>query len=141
MALYRALRPEEIVCGLLIPKTATPFVDHPMLPQILPFTLGKRLEHAVRAHQWDGQYLTSGVSTTPHFHRAEYYAQRHRIIVRISVEHLAEYGIQTFRVSEHVAPSQIFAPEDDEVILVCPGADVLPKEIIVETFDLDKAVP
>jgi len=138
--LYRALRQEEIVRGLIIPKTRGPFVADPMLPNVLPFTLGKCPEYAVRAHQWNGQYLTSGISTTPHFHRAEHYAQRDRVIVRIAVEHLIAWGIQTFRVSEHVHPSLIFAPEDDEVILFCPGADVFPREIIAEIFDLDKVV-
>ena len=140
MTLYRALRPEEIDRGLLIPKTRDPFIAYPMLPNVLPFKLGKRSEHAVRAHQWNGDYPTSGISTTPHFHRAEHYAQSHRIIVRIAVEHLVAWGIQTLRVSEYVHPSLIVAPEDDEVILVCPGAEVFPREIIAETFHLDKVV-
>ena len=140
MTLYRALRPEEIVRGVFIPKSRESFIAHPMLPQVLPFTLGELPGHAVRAHQWDGQYPTSGISTTPHFDRAMHYAQRHRIIARIVIEHLAASGVQMYRVSEHVDPSLIFAPEDDEVILVCPGSDVFPKEIIAEIFDLDKVV-
>jgi hypothetical protein len=111
-----------------------------MLPLVLPFTLGERPEHAVRAHQWDGRYPTSGVSTTPHLKRAEYYAQRHRTIARIAVECLAASGIQTFRVSEHVDPSLIFVPEDDEVILVCPNAECFPKEIIADVFELADAI-
>ena len=140
MFLYRALRPDEITRGVLIPKSREPFVAHPMLPLVLPFTLGERPEHAVRAHQWDGRYPTSGVSTTPHLKRAECFAQRHRTIARIAVERLAAFGVQTFRVSEHVDPSLIFAPEDDEVILVCPDAECLPKEIIADVFELADAI-
>src|SRR6266550_729406 len=74
MFLYRALRPEEISRGVLIPKSREPFVAHPMLPQVLPFPLGERPEHAVRAQQWEREdrYPTSGVSTTPHRQRADY---------------------------------------------------------------------
>jgi hypothetical protein len=140
MFLYRALRPEEITRGVLIPKSREPFVAHPMLPLVLPFTLGERPEHAVRVHQWDGRYPTSGVSTTPHFKRAESHAQHHRTIARIAVERLAASGIQMFRVSEHVDSSLIFAPEDDEVILICPDAECFPKEIIAGIFELADAI-
>jgi hypothetical protein len=140
MFLYRALRPEEINRGVLIPKSREPFVAEPRLPQMLPFMLGERPEHAVRAHQWNGRYPTSGVSTTPHLKRAEYYAQRHRFIARIAIGRLAASGVQMFRVSEHVHSSLIFAPEDDEVILVCPDAECLPREIIEEIFELAIAI-
>jgi hypothetical protein len=110
------------------------------LPLVLPFTLGERPEHAVRAHQWDGRYSTSGVSTTPHLKRAEYYAQHHRTIAKIAVERLAASGVQMFQVSEYVDSSIIFAPEDDEVILVCPDAERFPKEIIAEIFQLADAI-
>ena len=140
MFLYRALRPEEITRGVLIPKSRERFVAHPMLPLALPFTLGERPEHAVRAHQWEGRYPTSGVSTTPHIKRAEHYAQRHRFIAKIAVERLAASGIQMFRVSEHVDSSLIFTPDDDEVILVCPHAECFPKEIIASIFELANAI-
>ena len=147
MFLYRALCPEEISRCVLIPKNPRePFVAHPMLPQVSPFDLGERPEHAVRAQQWDGRYPTSGVSTTPHLKRAKYYAQHHRTgslkqsgepttIATIAVECLATSGIHTFQVSEHVHSSLIFAPKDDEIILVCPNAESFPKEIIVNIFE------
>ncbi len=142
MFLYRALRPEEISRGVLIPKSREPFVAHPMLPQVLPFPLGERPEHAVRAQQWEREdrYPTSGVSTTPHRQRAEYYAQNHRTIAIIAVERLAASGIQMWRVSEHIHPSLIFKPEDDEIILVCPDAECFPKEIIADIFELENAI-
>jgi len=111
-----------------------------MLPQVLPFVLGERAGNAVRAQQWDGNYPTSGVSTTPHLWRAEHYARRHRKIASIAVNRLEAFGILMFRVSEHVHASLICLPEDDEVILVCPGAEAFPKEIIQEIFELDKAI-
>jgi hypothetical protein len=136
--LYRALRPIEIKRRVLIPKKPlAPFVADPMLPQVLPFTLGERPEHAVRAQQWDSdKYPTSGVSTTPHRKQAESYAQSNRIIVRIAVDRLAAHGIETYRVSDYVPPKLITKPEDDEVILVRPGKKYLPKAIIVEFFEL-----
>jgi hypothetical protein len=136
--LYRALRPTEIKRGVLIPKKPRAgFVALPKLPQVLPyFILGKHVEHAVRAQQWDGRYPTSGVSTTPHLKRAEYYAQRHRTIACIAVDRLGAWGIQMFRVSDYIQPSLIFKPEDDEVILVCTGVKYFPKAIVVNTLRL-----
>jgi hypothetical protein len=136
--LYRALRPTEIKRRVLIPKKPfTPFVADLMFPQVFPVRFGKFPEHAVRAQQLDSnKYRTSGVSTTPHLKRAKYYAQRNRHIARIAVKRLAACGVQTFQVSEHVQPSLITKPEDDEVILVCPGAKYLPKDIVVDIFTL-----
>lgn len=140
MVLYRALRPDEISRGVPIPKSREPFVAHPMLPLVLPFSLGERPEHAVRAQQQNSKiYPTSGISTTPHLKRAEYYAKKHRTIAIIAVDRLAEFQIQLFRVSEHVHSSLISKPEDDEVILVCPGAECFPKEIVAELFQLSSA--
>ena len=138
--LYRALRPEEISRGVLIPKSCGPFAAKPRLPQVLPFTLGERPEHAVRAHQWKGRYPTSGVSTTPHLKRAEHYAQHHRRIAKIAIARLAQFHVQTFRVSDYVHASQICVPEDDEVILVCSDAECFPEEIITNIFELSTAV-
>ncbi len=136
--LYRALRPDEIERGVLIPKKpGEPFVDSLRFPQVFPLRFGESPEHAVRSQQWDSdQYPTSGVSTTPHLKRAEHYAEHNRKIARIAVDRLEACGVQTFRVSKHVHASLITKPADDEVILVCPGAEYFPKDIIVEVFDL-----
>jgi hypothetical protein len=138
--LYRALRPDEISRGVLIPKSCGPFVAEPQLPQVLPFTLGEGPEHAVRAHQWEGRYPTSGVSTTPHLERAEHYAQGHRRIAKIAVARLAQFHVHTFRVADYVEASLICVPEDDEVILVCPETENFPVEIIIDIFALSSAV-
>ena len=136
--LYRALRATEINRRALIPKKPlAPFVADLMFPQVFPVRFGKRPEHAVRAQQWDSdRFPTSGVSTTPHLKRAEYYARTNRIIVRIAVERLDAHGIKTYRVSDYVRPLLITKPEDDEVILVRPGKKYLPKTIIVEFIEL-----
>ncbi len=136
--LYRALRPDEISRGVLIPKKPRePFAADPLLPQVLPFTLGKQPEHAVRAQQWDSnRFPTSGVSTTPHLKRAKHYAKKHHTIAKISVGRLIKFKIQMFRVSKHVPDSLISVPEGDEVILVYPGAEYFPKDIITNIFKL-----
>jgi hypothetical protein len=55
-------------------------------------------------------------------------------------DRLAASGIQMFRVSEHVHHSLISAPEDDEVILVCPGAEHFPRAIIADIFELSNPI-
>lgn len=142
--LYRALRPAEISAGyVLIPKAQKPFLAHPRLPQILAWNLGEKPEHAVREHQWDkpgNQYETSGVSTTPHFHRARYYAEycdptrmivATKFIATIDATIFGALGICAHRVADYVPSSLISVPEDDEIILVCPAAPHFPKELIV----------
>jgi hypothetical protein len=136
--LYRALRPTEIKRRVLIPKKPlAPFAAGLMFPQVFPVRFGEWPEHAVRAQQRDSdRFPTSGVSTTPHLKRAKHYAQHNQTIARIAIDRLAAHGVQTFRVSKYVQPSLISKPEDDEVILVCPGAKYFPKEIIVDIFKL-----
>jgi hypothetical protein len=136
--LYRALRPVEIKRRVLIPKKpSTPFVYNLMFPLEFPVRFGEQPEHAVRAQQLDSEkYKTSGLSTTPHLKRAEHYAKSNRTIVRIAVEHLATHGIEIYRVADYVPASLIIRPEDDEVILVRPGKNYLPKAIIVEFIEL-----
>jgi len=130
-SLYRALRQEEIEAHALIPRSLEPFVRHPQLPIGLPFTLGEREEHAVRAHQIDSsRYRTRGVSTTPHYHRALYYASRRRVIARIDRRRTADHGVRVIRVSDHVRPAEVTVPEDDEIILVSEGDGRLPPECI-----------
>ena len=128
--LYRALRPAEIEAGcVLIPKAQKPFVAHPRLHQVLPFDLGLRVEHAVREHQWEGQFETSGVSTTPHLSRARHYA-KHKTIVEIDTSRFAACGITFHRVSDHVDGRLICVPEDDEIILTHQGDTWFPKSVI-----------
>jgi hypothetical protein len=141
--LYRALRGEEISAGCrLIPKAQKAFLEPPRLKQVLPFTLGDRLEHAVRAHQWDepgNQYKTSGVSTTPHLERARYYAENDgpstkagRMVATIDTALFEMLEISAHRVADYVERSMITVPEDDEIVLLCQDGHQFPKELIVE---------
>ncbi len=137
MALYRALRDIEVERGnILIPKSTEPFVAHPMLPITLPFTLGKREEHAVRQHQLNGKYPTRGVSCTTKREVALEYA-REKVIVRISEEACDSHGIQRYRVKDHLPLAMIEHPEDEEVILVADLDGPLPADLIVEVIQVD----
>ena len=133
--LYRALRIEEIEAGyVLIPKSNEPFRADPRfgIDMRFPITFGST-ENAVRQHQWGQKgFPTSGVSTTPHYHRAEFYAQKHRIVLRIDRSLLEQYGIAEFKVRKYLKthPKDIAVPEDDEIIIVKNGGGIFPQEII-----------
>jgi hypothetical protein len=134
--IYRGLRREEVDAGCtLIPKAQRAFLAQAKLPNVLPFILGERVEHAVREHQWEGKYETSGISTTPHFHRAVYYA-RHKIVVKIDTSSFVKHGILTYSVAENVNETLICVPEDEEIVLVCQKGYMFPKEIISEIIKL-----
>ena len=137
MILYRALRDVEVKAGnILIPKSQEPFLAHPKLPLVLPFSLGKREEHAVRDHQWNGHYLTRGVSCTLSREVAIRYAAATKVIVEIDEANCIYFGIQCYRVRDYVPLQLIVHPEDEEVILVSNGA--YPKEIIAAVFELNE---
>ena len=140
--LYRALRQEEINAGnILIPKGQGPFVAEPRLgiDTRLSFVLGPTEKYAVRQHQYrQNGFPTSGVSTTPHFERAKFYAQTNRVIVKIDRTLLGQYGVREFVVHEWLSahPQDIAVPEDDEVILVSGVEGPFPTQIIVEVVQL-----
>jgi hypothetical protein len=139
--LYRALNRTEITLGnILVPKGQDPFVANPRLAidTRLPFVLGKTEEYAVRQHQWkQNGFPTSGISTTPHFDRAKFYA-RQGVVVKIDRRALPNHGIREFSVKVWLCkfPEDIACPEDDEIILVGEQGQ-FPKEIIVEVFDFN----
>jgi hypothetical protein len=135
--LFRALRPQEFADGFkLIPKVNKPFVASPMLPNVLPFKLGLRVEHAVRAHQLDSdKYPTSAVSTTPLWSRACYYAVTHRVIVRINTDNLQPLGVQVRKVADVIHQNLINKPEDEEFQLWMPDASNPPESIVDRVFD------
>lgn len=141
--LYRALRSEEIDAGfILIPKSQREFKALPRLgiDTRLPFILGETVEHAVRQHQWQQNgFPTRGISTTPHIHRATFYAQRYQIIVRIDRSSLNRFGIKEYVVAELLSKSSqdIACQEDNEVILVREQDGAWPKEVIDQVLKLD----
>jgi hypothetical protein len=137
---YRGLRPEEIDAGcILIPKSQRSFVAHPRLPLSLPFILGERPEHAVREHQWESKFETSGISTTPHFKRAAHYANG-EIIVKIDTSLLEAHEICIYPVADYVDRQFICVPEDEEIILVFKDGCVFPREIIIETIMMQEKI-
>jgi len=103
-------------------------------------TLDESEENAVVMHQVDSTcYPTSGVSTTPHWDRAKKYATRNEtqngIIYKLDRNELPKYGIKEYVVKEYTDFPYI--PEDDEVILVHEDPGNLPKEIILETIEVN----
>lgn len=78
-------------------------------------------------------FETSGISTTPHLHRAQHYATTHNnnIIVTINTAMFDDLGICAHRVADCVDSSLISIPEDDEIILVYPDGHEFPPGLIV----------
>lgn len=133
--LYRALRKEEINAGnILIPKSREPFrSDHIFgtMDMNFPIEFGS-VTNAIRQHQWKQKgFQTSGVSTTPHFERAKFYAKRNGVIVKIDCQLLSKYCIIEYDVDGYLKSGEIAVPEDDEIILVKEDGGSFPKEIIV----------
>ncbi|WP_292663680.1 hypothetical protein [Nitratifractor sp.] len=94
-------------------------------------------EHnAVLRHQLNQEgFPTSGISTTPHFDRAKFYALANGryefgYVYKIDRNLLKKYKIKEYVVSEYINHPSV--PEDDEVILVAENGGKLPKEIIVD---------
>jgi len=95
-------------------------------------------EYAIRQHQWQQSgFPTSGISTTPHFERAKFYAQD-GVIVKIDRQLFGKYSIKEYVVKEYLEkfPEDIAAPEDDEIILVKEDDGPFPKEVIKEVIRL-----
>ena len=132
--LYRALRKEEIDAGnILIPKSQEPFRSDPIFGTMdMNFPIEfESVTNAIRHHQWQRGIPTSGVSTTPHFERAKFYAKRNGVIVKIDCQLLSKYGIIEYDVDGYLKPGEIAVPEDDEIILVKEDGGSFPKKIIV----------
>jgi hypothetical protein len=141
--LYRALRKEEIDKGnILLPKSDELFVAPNIFPQVFPIIFGDTPEHAARIHQWDGKIPTRGISTTPIKDIAfKKYGQNLGVIAIIDRVNLKRFGITEYKVSEVVPEGVIFAPEDEEVILVYEKDDPFPSEIIIEVVELKSFDP
>lgn len=138
MALYRALRDDEIEAGnVLIPKSQAPFRAHAKLPLVLPFRLGECEVNAIRDHQRDGEFLTRGVSCTREWGVALRYAAKSRVIVLIDEAKCRLYGIHCRCVRDYLPLEQILHPEDEEVILVSDRDGLLPKQIVASVIRID----
>jgi len=134
--LYRALRNEEIEAGIvLIPKQQRAFEDWPQLglDTTLPFVLGPTEKYATNHHQIGQE--TSGISTTPIFERAKFYAGENKIIAKISRRKLKKHNIKEIVVE--VSGSFVIVPEDHEVILIKQDNEPWPTAIIEEVIRIE----
>lgn len=127
--------------GKLIPKVTTSFIyafkyGDPSNKYGSGTTYGTSATNAVIRHQLnqDG-FPTSGVSTTPHIHRAQYYAThggkyKFGYLFKINRDLLEVNNVSEFAVADYVRQPSV--PEDEEVILVHRDFGNLPDEIIAE---------
>jgi len=141
--LYRALRKIEIDSDYnLIPKvfTDTEFVSDPVLgiDTTFPIEFGSTV-NIVRQHQWNQNGLpTKGISATPFYKRALFYAQTNKVIVKIDTNLFNKLGINMYDVNEVLASESydIAVPEDNEIILTYKNKGVFPKKIITEIIKI-----
>jgi hypothetical protein len=139
--------------GRLKPKKSGPFEfnaswDTPFFCWDSSVTWDSTAANAVVRHQFEREgFPTSGLSTTPHFERAAIYARgrdgrSNGFVFKIDRTGLARCGVREFVVSEYARWPSV--PQDDEVILVTPNGNPLPKKLVVqitlispETQDID----
>lgn len=107
-------------------------------------TGGPSEQNAVLRHELRQEgFPTSGISTTPHFERACFYAtnggsEPTGYVYRIDCSRLAECNVRAYEVAKWLPSPSI--PEDEEVILVAEHGLVLPKEIIAEVVEVGYGV-
>lgn len=139
--LYRGVNAERYAAtgGQLIPKTTAPF------PYVFRHdgairhdgsaTYGKSVQNAVLRHELRQEaFPTSGVSTTPHWSRARFYAleggrSERGYIITIARDTLANFAVMKYIVSQCIPHPSV--PEDDEVILVSTDFSQIPAQLVV----------
>ena len=104
------------------------------------WTYGNTKANAVLKHQLNqAGFPTSGISTTPIYDRAAFYAiagGRHQegYVYKINRTALADHGVEEFVVADFTpAPS---VPEDQEVILVVSSGGGLPGAVVAELIKI-----
>lgn len=103
-------------------------------------TAGPSEKNAVYGHQLSSEkFPTSGISTTPVFQRAQYYATRDGrcalgYVFELDREALESFGVKEYSVSKWVENPSI--PEDEEVILVAQDLAELPMSVVVRIIDV-----
>jgi hypothetical protein len=94
--------------------------------------------NAVIEHQQhQAGFPTSGISTTPHLARAQFYATHggthpSGYVYAIDVQTCLKLGVRLYNVKD--CATQPTVPEDDEVVLVARDCGVLPQDVIVEVI-------
>lgn len=97
---------------------------------------GRSHINAVIRHELhQNAYPTSGISTTPSFSRAQFYAlaggtELEGFVFVLDQLSLVTSGVTAYRVADFATRPSV--PEDDEVILVHRDHWTLPEEIIVD---------
>jgi hypothetical protein len=141
--LYRGVSNElyEKTQGRLVPKLPETFA--------YCFTSGESIAsgegvcgtsevNAVIRHQLDqAGFPTSGISTTPHFARARFYAlgggaYSVGYVCKLDRELFALNHVREFVVAEYTVRPAV--PQDDEVILVAADTGELPRGVTVEVI-------
>jgi hypothetical protein len=107
-------------------------------------TYGTSEANAVVRHQLDQRgFPTSGISTTPVYDRAVFYATTGRsdaagFVYTIDRDSLSQYGVKEYIVSDYaVRPS---VPADEEVILVAADGGFLPQGVVLRVEEV-RATP
>lgn len=127
--------------GELRPKEARPFLRSPEFGRAEWGNAfwGENTQNAVIEHQQhQAGYPTCGVSTTPLFERAKFYATNGGklplgYIYVISLKALKSSGVTAYVVNEIVPMPSV--PEDEEVILVARDFGTLSRDIVVEIIE------
>ena len=138
--LYRGVNPEHHARfnGQLEPKETKPFIK--------PAEFGRseynniefnesELNAVIEHQQHQAGYVTSGISTTPIFSRACFYATHNgkyeKGFIYVIDKTLCEiHNVAIYNVNELVPQPSI--PEDEEVILVAHNNGSLPSEVVIE---------
>jgi alanyl-tRNA synthetase len=104
------------------------------------WTYGNTDANAVQKHQLNqAGFPTPGISTTPIYDRAAFYATaggQHQTgyVYKINRQALRRHGVQEFVVNEFTTTSSV--PEDQEVILVVSSGGGLPDAVVTETIKI-----
>ena len=103
-------------------------------------TYGTSVENAVIHHQLaQAGHPTSGISSTPIFERAKFYALHGRadaagVVYTFSTQKLLDGGVRILRVADFVKEPSV--PEDDEFVLVPLIGQPIPQPAIIEVAHL-----
>jgi hypothetical protein len=144
MYLYRGVNRElyEMLSGKLSPrKMNKPFSSVAQYGDIhvqygSGLQYGNSVINEVIKHQFKQLGIsTSGISTTPYFDRALYYAlsngkNNEGYIYKISIEKLGNANVRIIRISDLNIKASV--PEDDEHIIIAKDFGCIPSEVIDE---------
>jgi len=143
--LYRGVSKSlhEKLNGQLLPKTTSPFTYTFHLDEGLHLDNGANLDaseaNAVIRHQLkQAGFPTCGVSTTPNFDRARFYATSRSgdgFVYQIDRTLLQAHDVLEYVVAEYVRCPSV--PEDNEVILVASDNGPIPHDIVIKIIPVE----